>query len=80
MGVHGRLMRPLREVYGEFSLGFALAGAGIRLRFSNDAVVESYRLAIPVQHSVILIASPPFEVSLYFACMSRPVWRMVRIT
>lgn len=29
------------------------------------------------QQAVTLTARPPSEVSLYFDCMSRPVWRMV---
>src|SRR5208337_3688690 len=33
-----------------------------------------------VQHSTKLTASPPKLVSLYFDCMSAPVWRIVAIT
>src|SRR5215475_10400723 len=29
------------------------------------------------QHSMKFTASPPSDVSLYFDCMSAPVWRMV---
>lgn len=32
------------------------------------------------QHSTMLTARPPCEVSLYLSIMSRPVWRMVSIT
>ena len=32
-----------------------------------------------IQHSTCASASPPCEVSLYFACMSAPVRRMVSI-
>lgn len=32
------------------------------------------------QQAVTLTARPPSEVSLYFSCMSAPVWRMVSIT
>ena len=37
-------------------------------------------LPLRAQHSTTLTAKPPSEVSLYFAIMSRPVWRMVSIT
>ena len=34
----------------------------------------------PPQHSTKFTASPPSDVSLYFDCMSAPVWRIVAMT
>ena len=41
--------------------------------------VTARRTPVP-QHSTKFTASPPSEVSLYFDCMSAPVWRMVAMT
>ena len=46
--------------------------------FSNSVVGR--RLMRRPQHSTKLTASPPRLVSLYFDCMSAPVWRMVAMT